>query len=212
MASLRVVVAEDHALMRDAIRLVLDEADDFEVVGEAESGLQVLPLVMRTLPDVALLDMRLPGLDGLACLELIRQRHPEMTVVMLSALDEPEQIAAALRRGARAYIVKSINPADLPGALRQTLEGSFFSASSLENGADDAARALGLSGKELDVLRQLAQGLSNREIAKTLWISEQTVKFHLRNIYRKLDISNRTEAVRYAYERHLVESPALQHA
>lgn len=212
MRSLKILVAEDHALMRNAIRIMLEQDGEWEIVGEAETGADVLPLVGRTDPDVLLLDMRLPGMDGFGVLERVRQRHPKVKVVVLSALDEPEQIAAALKRGASAYILKSINPADLASAVRQAVEGSVYSQLSTGNGESTAAKEAGLSEKELVVLKQLALGHSNREIAQALWISDQTVKFHLRNIYRKLGISNRTEALRYAYERHLVESPLHEQA
>jgi DNA-binding NarL/FixJ family response regulator len=207
MKTLKVLLAEDHSLMREAVRLVLDDADGMEVVGEAENGEQALQLAAQALPDVVLLDIRMPGMDGLRCLELLRERHPEMTVAILSSLDEPEQINAALRRGAAGYILKSISPDDLPAALRQMVERSvYYSVTNLEQAYGKSARAAGLSEKEIAILQHLAEGRSNRQIAGELFISEQTVKFHLRNIYRKLGINSRTEAMRFAYEHDLVES------
>jgi DNA-binding NarL/FixJ family response regulator len=204
---LKVLLAEDHSLMREAVRLVLDEADGVEVVGEAENGEQALQLAAQAQPDVVLLDIRMPGMDGLRCLELLRERHPDMTVAILSSLDEPEQINAALRRGAAGYILKTISPDDLPAALRQMVERSvYYSVSNLEQAYGRSARAAGLSEKEISILQHLAEGRSNRQIAQELFISEQTVKFHLRNIYRKLGINSRTEAMRFAYEHDLVES------
>jgi DNA-binding NarL/FixJ family response regulator len=209
MKDLRVLLAEDHSLMREAVRLVLDEADGMEVVGEAENGEQALQLAAQTQPDVVLLDIRMPGMDGLRCLELLRERHPDVTVAILSSLDEPEQINAALRRGAAGYIIKTISPGDLPAALRQMVERSvYYSVSNLEQAYGRSARAAGLSEKEIAILQHLAEGRSNRQIAAELYISEQTVKFHLRNIYRKLGINSRTEAMRFAYEHDLVESVA----
>jgi DNA-binding NarL/FixJ family response regulator len=165
----------------------------------------VLPLVGRTNPDLVLLDIRMPHFDGLACLDLIRKRHPDVKVVMLSAFSDPEHVQAALRRGASAYVVKAVSPLDLPAALRQAAEATVFHAvGSPESGNDDGGT--GLTGRELTLLRAVAKGLSNQAIGKELWISEQTVKFHLRNIYRKLGVSSRTEAARYAYERGLVEA------
>jgi DNA-binding NarL/FixJ family response regulator len=209
MKTLKVLLAEDHSLMREAVRLVLDGADGMEVVGEAENGEQALQMAAQDLPDVVLLDIRMPGMDGLRCLELLRERHPNMTVAILSSLDEPEQINAALRRGAAGYILKSISPDDLPAALRQMVERSvYYSVSNLEEAYGKSARAAGLSEKEIAILQHLAEGRSNRQIAGELFISEQTVKFHLRNIYRKLGINSRTEAMRFAYEHDLVESVA----
>ncbi len=206
--TIKVVIAEDHALMRDGVRLVLNESDDIEVVGEARTGTDVLPVATRTQPDVVLLDLRMPGMDGLAVLDQLRERMPTVNVVIFSALDSHDQIEAALRRGAHGYIVKTINPADLPSAIRQAVERSVYHPFALLAGADSAAKRSGLSEKELEVLRELAHGRSNKEIARSLFVSEQTVKFHLRNIYRKLGIATRTEALRYAYENGLIEAPA----
>ena len=207
MKTLKVLLAEDHSLMREAVRLVIDDAAGMEVVGEAENGDQALQLAGQAKPDVVLLDIRMPGMDGLRCLELLRERHPEMTVAILSSLDEPEQINAALRRGAAGYILKTISPDDLPAALRQMVERSvYYSVANLEQAYGKSARAAGLSEKEIAILQHLAEGRSNRQIAGELFISEQTVKFHLRNIYRKLGINSRTEAMRFAYEHDLVES------
>jgi DNA-binding NarL/FixJ family response regulator len=206
--TIKVLVAEDHALMRDGVRLVLSDADGIELVGEARTGNEVLPLVARFNPDVVLLDLRMPGMDGLSCLDQIRERYPTVKVVIFSALDSNEQIEAALRRGADGYVVKTINPVDLASAIRQAVEGSVFHPFSMGNGsAETAAKQAGLSEKELAVLRELAHGRSNKEIAGVLFVSEQTVKFHLRNIYRKLGIATRTEALRFAYQNNLVEAP-----
>jgi DNA-binding NarL/FixJ family response regulator len=206
--TIKVLVAEDHALMRDGVRLVLADEDGIDLIGEARTGDEVLPMVGRSAPDVVLLDLRMPGTDGLTCLDQIRERYPSVKVIVFSALDSPEQIEAALRRGAHGYVVKTINPVDLASAIRQAIEGSVFHPFSLVNGSGESvAKQAGLSEKELAVLRELAHGRSNKEIAGALFVSEQTVKFHLRNIYRKLGIATRTEALRFAYQNNLVEAP-----
>lgn len=203
--ALRVLLADDHPLILSGIRRVLEQAGGIEIVGEAHVGSQVLPLVGRTCPDLVLLDIRMPQLDGLACLDLIRKRHPDVKVVVLSAFSDQEHVQGALRRGASAYVVKAVNALDLPAALRQAAEGTVFHAvGAPESSADDGEA--GLTARELTLLRAVATGLSNQAIGKELWITEQTVKFHLRNIYRKLGVSSRTEAARYAYERGLVEA------
>src|SRR5712691_7783895 len=204
---MRVLIADDHKLIVDGIKRALEESPDFEVVGEASSGSQVLPLVGRTKPDLVLLDLRMPGADGLTCLAQIRKRHPEVKVVVLSVSTDENVIQTVLKRGASAYIVKSINPIDLPSALRQAVEGTVFSAIGLPEVGDSAAKAAGLTERETAILSALARGLSNEAIGKELWVAEQTVKFHLTNIYRKLGVSNRTEAARLAYQNGLVESP-----
>ena len=201
MAVLRVLVADDHRLMLAAVRRTLAAAEDFEIVGEVSVGSQVVPAVRETRPDVVLLDLRMPELDGLACLERLRKHDPRIAVVILSSYSDEAQIEAARAGGARGYVVKTVEPVDLPSVLRKALSGSPFAVWGTKEEPQVVAVAGGsaLSEREAAVLAAVARGLSNREIGRQLWISEQTVKFHLRNIYRKLGISSRTEAARYAY-------------
>jgi DNA-binding NarL/FixJ family response regulator len=205
---LKVVIADDHRLMLDGIKRALEDDGGFEIVGEANSGERVLPLVGQTNPDLVVLDLRMPGMDGLICLDQIKKRHPATKVVVLSVSTDEALIENVLKRGASAYIVKSVNPVDLPSALRQAVEGNVFSTIGMpEATAASAAKAAGLTERETVILGALARGLSNEQIAKELWVAEQTVKFHLTNVYRKLGVSNRTEAARYAYQQGLVDSP-----
>jgi two-component system, NarL family, response regulator LiaR len=210
---MRVLIADDHPLILAGIRRALEEADGFDVVAEASTGSQVLPLVSQTDPDLALLDLRMPEMDGLTCLDRIRKQHPKVKVVILSVSTDPEVVQTVLNHGAAAYVVKSVNPIDLSSALRQALEGTVFSAIGLpeKTAQEDAVKAAGLTERETTILRALARGLSNEAIGKELWVAEQTVKFHLTNIYRKLDVKNRTEAARYAYEHGLIDSPQSDH-
>ncbi len=209
MTVLRILVADDHALLRAAVKDVLDATPGFELVGEAVNGAQVLPLVGQAKPDVVLLDLKMPQLDGLGVLDRLRERYPNVITIVLSATDDPAVIDQAFRRGAAGFIFKSINPVDLPAAIRQAVDGDFLTApSKLLHRTKNPAEAAGLSEREAMILEELARGRSNREIARTLFLSEQTVKFHLRNIYRKLGVANRTEAARFAFERGLVESTA----
>ena len=211
MGSLRVVAVDDHQLMLDAIRITLEDADAIELVGEALSGSEALPVIARTQPDIVLLDIRMPNMDGLACLGKIRERHPDIKVVILSGTDEPEQIRTALEQGACAFVVKHVDPRDLASALRQAAAGTVFQVLDTgDSGEDSAAKTAGITESELRVLRSLAQGMSNKQIAGKLFITEQTVKFHLTNIYRKLNVSNRTEATRYAYQHGLVVNPFFE--
>ena len=212
MRRLKVLVADDHELMVDAVRLALAEAaEDFEIVATTTRGQQVLPLTAQKQPDLVLLDLRMPGMDGLTCLELLRQRHPRVKTVVLSGVDEQNVIRSAFTRGAVAFIRKQVDPRDLPSALRQAVQGTvtqpiFGEAETTQApGADD----VGLSDRELAILRALGEGMSNKQIAKELWLAEQTVKFHLTNIYRKLNVATRTEAVNAAYRRGLLETPLL---
>ena len=198
--------------MVEGTKQALQRAGGFDVVGEAVNGSQVLPLVRRLKPDLVLLDLRMPQMDGLTCLTKIRKEFPDMKVAMLSVSQDPELIQTALKRGANAYIVKSIDPDDLAGALRQALEGNVFTTAGItEDPGERAAKDAGLTDRELGIIRAVARGLSNEAISKELWVAEQTVKFHLTNVYRKLGVSNRTEAARYAYQQGLVESPLDEH-
>ena len=211
MGQIRVVVVDDHQLMLDAIRLTLEQSDDIELVGEALTGSEALPLIGRTQPDLVLLDIRMPQMDGLTCLAKIRERHPKIKVVILSGIDEPEQIQTALKHGASAFVVKHVDPRDLASALRQAMAGTVFQMlGSGESSEDNAARAAGVTESEMRVLTALARGLSNKQIAAELFITEQTVKFHLTNIYRKLHVANRTEATRYAYQHGIVVNPFFE--
>jgi DNA-binding NarL/FixJ family response regulator len=208
----KVLIADDHQLVLNGIRSALNSTDDMEVVGEARRGSQVLPLVNQLRPDAVLLDIRMPEMDGLACLELIRKRFPDVRVVMLSVHNDAERIESALRRGASGYIVKSISPADLGAALRNAVEGTVFHAFGSPSGdtsGGDTTEA-GLTERELSILRAVARGLSNRAIGRELWVTEQTVKFHLTNIYRKLGVANRTEAARAAFRLGVAESPVVE--
>ncbi|HET9673537.1 MAG TPA: response regulator transcription factor [Gaiellaceae bacterium] len=206
MPRIRVVLADDHRLVLEAVQAMLEDDGDFDVVAVAESARQLLPQVAQKAPDVVVLDVAMPGTDGFACLREIREKHPRVKVVMLSGHDEPRIAHRALRLGASAYVRKQVDPRDLASVLRQAVEETVASqpAALQENAeADDAAALLTVS--ELAVLRALARGLVNKQIAADLQIAPQTVKFHLTNVYRKLGVANRTEAVRFAFQRELVE-------
>jgi DNA-binding NarL/FixJ family response regulator len=201
MKRIRLVIGDDQAIFVEGVRQVIDSVDDIELVGAAESEAKVLPLIANTQPDFVLIDFLSPSLDGLACLERVRSRYPEVKVALLSALRDPGVIESGLRRGACAFILKTIDPNDLAGVIHQIMNGTVFSAPDFADAPPaDYSRPAGLTEREAAILAALARGLSNDAIAKELWITKQTVKFHLRNIYRKLDVSNRTEAVRWAYE------------
>ncbi len=211
--SIRVCIADDHLLILSGIIEALDAAEDIDVVGVTQRGDDVPALVAEHLPDVVLLDGRMPGMDGIECLKVIRQRHPQIKVVMLSASEDAAHVAAALAAGASAYIGKRINPRDLASALRQIVDGIVHHAG--PGAAPVAAAANGHGGgsdltqRELTMLEAISRGLSTKAISKELWIAEKTVKFHLTNIYRKLGVHNRTAAMRYAFEHQLIPAPPV---
>jgi len=216
MRRLKLLLADDHALLFEAIALALENEDDLEIVGCAETGSQVLPLVQQTQPDLVVLDLRMPGMDGLTCIKLLRERFPKVGTVVLSGMDSDDTIDAVLRAGANAFISKSVDPAALADALRRAAREPVQQAiGRAESRLDSVVEETGLTEREVAVLQALAQGRSNKEIARSLWLAEQTVKFHLTNIYRKLNVRGRTEAVHWAYhhgiaETHESELPALR--
>ena len=209
---LRLLIADDHQLMLAAVRLALLGAPDIEIVSEARSGEEVLPLVGRTSPDVVLLDLRMPGMDGLRCLELLHQRHPDVKSIVFSASDEPSAVEASLARGAAAFVHKTIDPSELADVIRQAFACIEPFSIGVDRPVDHSEALCGLTKREGEILRAAAEGLSNKQIAGELWLSEQTIKYHLTNIYRKLQVSSRTEAIHYAYEHGMIGSPVLRTA
>lgn len=207
---LRVAIADDHRLMLDGIKRALETAPDIKVVGEAMSGEEMLTLVPRVRPDVVILDLRMPKGDGLTTLAALRKDYPDLKIIILSMFEDSEHIDQALHQGASGYVVKSINPLDLPSTVRQVVEGTVYHPRGRagEGGSapsTSAGHPGGLTDRELSILRLVAEGLSNLDIASKLYVTEQTVKFHLSNIYRKLGVGNRTEATRYAYRNGMIE-------
>lgn len=208
--STRIVVVEDHPLMLRALVEVLEQDGGFEVAGTATSGAQVAPLVARARPDLVLLDLQIPGLDGLGCLRQLRESSSRASVVVFSGVESRETIEQVLREGAAAFVSKSIDPFDLPAVLRAALLGSVYfstpqvtreTVADVQSAADheQARRSTGLTPRELEILVAVSGGLSNRAIGTELFLSDQTVKFHLNRIYKKLGVANRTEAAGQAH-------------
>lgn len=214
MAKLKILLADDHRLVLEALTVCLQEDDEIDVVGTAESGEEVLRLLARTDVDMVVLDLCMPGMDGLVCLDRIRAGYPSVKVVVLTGMDDPRFAHRALHRGASAFVYKRVDPRDLAGVLRQTAEQTVISQlADVQDVGRDVAEARGmLTPSELAVLEALASGLGNKQIAGELGLAPQTVKFHLTNIYRKLDVSNRTEAIRFAHDHGLIDSGALVYA
>lgn len=207
MAPLKVLIADDHPLMLAGIRRALERSEEIEIVGEARSGTEVMQLVERRRPETVLLDLRMPGGSGFECIQKIREGWPEVKVVVLSADEDRASIDGALCAGASAYIVKSVNPADIASVLRQTACGSVFHPVTRGQGrfeAPEEPEGPVLTERERTILNAVASGQTTAAISKELWVSQHTVKFHLTNIYRKLGVANRAGAVRYAFENHLV--------
>jgi DNA-binding NarL/FixJ family response regulator len=214
-ASLKVLIADDHPLVLQGIRRTLEASDDIQLVGEARCGDELLALVERRRPDLILLDLRMPGRDGVECIAEISRSWPQIKTVALSAHEDRASIDAALLAGASAYVVKSVNPTDIPTILRQASAGVVYhtpSAPPARAQEESAAASAVLTPRETAILEAIAGGLTTKAISQELWLSEHTVKFHLTNIYRKLGVSNRSAAVRYAFENDLVASAPLVQA
>jgi DNA-binding NarL/FixJ family response regulator len=201
--AIKLLIADDHRLILQALKRALAAEHDIEIVGEARVGSQVLPLISQTNPDVVLLDVRMPELDGFTCIVRARKTYPKVKFVILSAFRDEERVKEAFECGATAYITKWVDPLELPDALRRAAAGETFKLGLSSENAGDADGA-GLTEREIEMLEAVARGLSNQSISREFWITEQTVKFHLTNIYRKLGVSSRTEAARYAFSRGIV--------
>jgi DNA-binding NarL/FixJ family response regulator len=209
VSALKVFLAVPPGLVLHGIRQAIADVDEIEIVGEAAVWQEVLPGLRSRPSDLVLLDTRLPGATH-PSIDLIREAYPDIKIVVLSERTDDQYIEAVLQRGANGYIVKTIEPRDLASALRQTAEGLVYHALTVPAGASDAAaKAVGLTARELTILQNVSQGLSNRQIAGALSVTEQTVKFHLTNVYRKLGVPNRLSAARYAYE-HGIARPVGQ--
>jgi DNA-binding NarL/FixJ family response regulator len=200
---IKVLIADDHPLIIAGIRRTIEHVDDMEVVGEARSGPELMQLVERRRPDLVLMDLIMPGMTGVDAILRIRQRWPEVKCVVLSACDDRPTIDAALLAGASAYVLKSAHTVDIASVLRQASGGAVFHAPAEVQplpGVPDAPEAPTLTDRERSILSAVASGMTTSAISQDLWISEHTIKFHLTNIYRKLGVTNRAGAVRYALE------------
>lgn len=208
MKRINIVLAIPHLLLLQGIHQSVGDDDELAIVGEATTWDQVPPLIESLSPDLVLLDWDLPELPPLRAIDFIRERHPEVKILVLSQLDDEEVIHSVLARGASGYVLKTIEPKDLPSALRQTARGVVYhSLGAARPPEGSAAQSAGLTAREAAVLDCVARGLSNRQIAAELSVTEQTVKFHLTNVYRKLGVRNRLSAARYAYQHALVDYP-----
>jgi DNA-binding NarL/FixJ family response regulator len=209
-----VVLADDHPLFLQALKAAVKSAG-INVVGTATSGDELLELIATVEADALLLDLAMPGRDGFECLESLRQTQPELAVIVVSATDDEANIRRALDLGAVCFVGKSTDPHDLAGAVHVLLSDSIHlrTGAAPENGNPAGATRDDLEGlltpRELEILRLVADGKSNAEMAKGLWVTEQTVKFHLSNIYRKIDVSNRTGASWWAQQNGLLDERAV---
>lgn len=211
--TIRILVADDHPVVRDGLTAILSTQADLQVVAEAGSGPEALARAAQTQPDVVLLDLEMPEMDGVQVLRRLRDEQPQVKVIIFTAFDTDERILAAVQAGAQGYLLKGAPRGELFNAVRVVHEGGsllqpvvaskLLRQMSQDQEKTDAPETL--TPREKEVLQRLAQGLQNKEIAAALVISERTVKFHVSSILAKLDAGNRTEAVAIAAQMGLVE-------
>jgi DNA-binding NarL/FixJ family response regulator len=211
MQRIKVFVADDHELVRYALRTLLDAEDDIEVVGEAADGAGVVSGCLDTLPDVLLLDLRMPGEGGVEVCHRVREQCPNTAVLVLTSYDGDEEVFGVLSAGACGYLLKDMRPERVVHAIRAVADGQAVFDSQVAERII-AGRATGngdhdpdaLSEREMEVLQLMSKGMSNKEIGRALWIGETTVKTHVSHILRKLGQSDRTQAVLAAVKSGLV--------
>ncbi|MCA3748369.1 MAG: response regulator transcription factor [Rubrobacter sp.] len=212
----RLIIADDHDLIRAGFRLVLDQEPEFEVVGEASDGYEVVEMCRRLRPDVVVMDVAMPGMDGLEATRRIKEEQPEVAVLVVTAHEDPEYMLEALKAGAAGYVLKSSPLPRLISALRRLLSGEsplnqelaarlIQSLAHRPGGGGTQEPAEELTAREREVLLLMARGRTNPEIARELVISRGTAKSHVQNIIRKLGVSDRTQAVARAFELGLIE-------
>jgi DNA-binding NarL/FixJ family response regulator len=204
---IRLLIADDHPVVRDGLRGMVAATDDLEVVGEAANGREALALVPRVRPDVALVDLRMPELDGVATIRALRERHPEVRVLVLTTFDTDRDVVSAIEAGATGYLLKDAPRAELFRAVRAAARGESVLAPEVATRLVGQLRdpsAQPLTQRELQVLELVARGATNREVAARLHVSEATVKTHLVHAFGKLGVSDRTAAVTAALERRLI--------
>jgi DNA-binding NarL/FixJ family response regulator len=214
---IRVVLADDHVLFRQALRYLLESESDIRVVGEADDGAAAIELVAHYLPDVIVLDISMPAIDGITAAQQLRQTYPQLGIIMLTMFAEDAHVIRAIRAGADGYLLKNIESKRVVEAIRAVARGESIIdpelASKVMNefrrlsDIQDGVNVAGLTDRELALLQLVANGLSNKEIAEELGLAESTVKNRLSILFQKLDVKDRTQAAIYAMTHGLAATP-----
>ena len=212
MPSIKVMIVDDHTLVREGLKAVFNQGNEIDIVAEAGSGEEAVELAGEIKPDVILMDVSMPGINGIQATKLIREANPEVKIVILTMLDQEGYVYEAVKAGATGYMLKNTSSDDLIEAIQTVYEGKALlhpgaTAQLLKEFvtlADNRAQEYGLSNREMEVLQLLSEGKTNKQIAKDLWISEQTVKTHVSHLFDKLGTSDRTETVAHALRSGLV--------
>jgi two-component system, NarL family, response regulator LiaR len=209
---IRVIMVDDHAMVRSGLRFFVKSFDDLDLVGEASSGTEAIDLCLRVQPDVVLMDMVMPGMDGAEATAAIRQQWPKIQVIALTSFQEDNLIERALQAGAIGYLLKNVSAQELAQAIRAAYVGRSTLAQEAADVLIAATRQKAdigsdLTERESEVLALLGDGLTNAQIAERLVVSQATVKFHVRNILSKLGAANRNEATALAWQYRLLKKP-----
>ncbi|WKZ41681.1 MAG: response regulator transcription factor [Anaerolineales bacterium] len=214
MTNIKLMIADDHKLFREGIKALLAVTDDIEIVGEAEDGDAALKKVRELEPDVILMDINMPGLNGIRATEQILEKQPQMRIIMLTMLEDDASIFHAMRAGARGYLLKGADPQEVLSVIRAVAEGQALFGPAIATRLMNYFQELGtkpplsptatpfpeLTERELEILRLIAQGLNNQEIAQKLVLSHKTVRNHITNIFSKLQVADRAQAIVRARE------------
>ena len=203
--SIRVLCVDDHPLMREGITAVIRHQQDMEVVAESSTGREALESFRKFRPDVTLMDLRLPDMSGIDALIAIRSEAPKARIIMLTTFEGDAEIRRALQAGAQAYMLKSMPPKKLVDVIRMVHAGVKYIPTEIAAQLAEHMGEEALTKREIDVLQKVAEGKRNREIAELLFISEETVKGHVKHIIEKLGASDRTEAVAVALRRGIIQ-------
>jgi two-component system, NarL family, response regulator len=207
---IRVIIADDHPVVREGLAAILRSQEDIKIVGEATDGEEACELYDQLFPDVLMLDLRMPKKDGLQVLtELMSRRAPEPRIIVMTAYESEEDLRRASNAGAKGYLVKGANPQQIRAAIRTVAAGESLFPAEVSKLAESTAHPEH-SERELQVLQYIADGRSNMEIGQILYISEDTVKGHVRSILTKLDAMGRTEAIAIAARRGLIQAGSSQ--
>ena len=201
---IRLVIADDHLVVRAGLRAMLEAEPDFEVVGEASTGVQAIDLASKLRPHVLLMDLRMPEVDGVAATARIHERYPDVNILVLTTYDTDADILKVIEAGATGYLLKDATREELFRAVRTAVTGASVLAPTVVSRLRDRLRAPrheALSAREIEILAHVAQGRTNKDIGTALFISEATVKTHLLHIFAKLEVQDRTQAVTVALDR-----------
>ena len=199
-----VAIVDDHSVVRIGIKYVLMTDSEFKFVGEADDGADAVPLVERVHPDILLLDVRMPGTDGISTLQAVLAKFPEQKVVMLTMSDAEEDVYQALSLGARGYVIKDNSPGNIIGALKTVVSGELAVSEGVRSVYEARKSERGLTGREKEILVLVSKGCSNVEIGDMLHLSPNTVKNHLKNLFETLGAADRAEAVAIGIRRGLI--------